>query len=106
MAAALTVASVGLSSCVGDLDVENINPQKTSTTEYDYILNKVYANLVLTGQKGPDGEGDLDDIDEGKSYVMSKDGNPGPWTTKLYNHLRAIQLGDEPDTHNWVTVLD
>ncbi|MGM9803498.1 MAG: branched-chain amino acid aminotransferase [Muribaculaceae bacterium] len=48
----------------------------------------------------------VDDIDEGKSYVMSKDGNPGPWTTKLYNRLRAIQLGDEPDTHNWVTVLD
>ena len=48
----------------------------------------------------------VDDIDEGKSYVMSKDGNPGPWPTKLYNHLRAIQLGDEPDTHNWVTVLD
>lgn len=48
----------------------------------------------------------VDDIDEGKSYVMSKDGNPGPLTTKLYNHLRAIQLGDEPDTHNWVTVLD
>ena len=48
----------------------------------------------------------VDDIDEGKSYVMSKDGNPGPWTTKLYNHLRAIQLGDEADTHNWVTVLD
>ena len=48
----------------------------------------------------------VDDIDEGKTYVMSKDGNPGPWTTKLYNHLRAIQLGDEADTHNWVTVLD
>lgn len=48
----------------------------------------------------------VDDIDVGKTYVMSKDGNPGPWTTKLYNHLRAIQLGDEADTHNWVTVLD
>ena len=48
----------------------------------------------------------VDDIDNGKSYIMSKDGNPGPWTTKLYNTLRAIQLGDEPDVHNWVTVLD
>lgn len=47
----------------------------------------------------------IDDIDEGKSYVISKDGNPGPWTTKLYNRLRAIQLGDEPDTHDWVTIL-
>ena len=48
----------------------------------------------------------VDDIDNGKSYIMSKDGNPGPWTTKLYNTLRAIQLGDEPDVHNWVTVID
>ena len=48
----------------------------------------------------------IDDIDNGKSYIMSKDGNPGPWTTKLYNRLRAIQLGDEPDIHNWVTVLE
>ncbi len=49
---------------------------------------------------------EIDDIDEKKKYVISKDGNPGPVTTKLYNHLRAIQLGDEPDTHGWVTVLD
>ena len=47
---------------------------------------------------------EVDDIDEGKKYVIAKDGQPGPVTTKLYNHLRAIQLGDEPDTHNWVTI--
>lgn len=48
----------------------------------------------------------IDDIDESKSYVISKDGNAGPISTKLYNKLRAIQLGDEPDTHGWVTILD
>ncbi len=48
----------------------------------------------------------IDDLENNKSYVISKDGKPGPISTKLYNHLRAIQLGDEPDTHNWVTVLD
>lgn len=48
----------------------------------------------------------VDDPANGVSYVFSKDGEPGPWTTKLYNKLRAIQLGDEPDTHGWVTVLD
>ena len=48
----------------------------------------------------------VDDIDNGVSYIISKDGNPGPWTTKLYNQLRAIQLGDVPDTHGWVTVLE
>ena len=50
--------------------------------------------------------GKIDDLETGKSYVISKDGKPGPISTKLYNHLRGIQLGDEPDTHGWVTVLD
>jgi branched-chain amino acid aminotransferase len=48
----------------------------------------------------------VDDLDENKSYVISKDGNAGPISTKLYNKLRSIQLGDEPDTHDWVTVLE
>ncbi len=48
----------------------------------------------------------IDDLEMGKSYVISKDGKPGPLSTKLYHALRAIQLGEAPDTHNWVTVLD
>ena len=48
----------------------------------------------------------VDDIDEGKSYVFSKDGRPGPVCKRLYNKLRAIQYGDEPDTHGWITYVD
>ena len=48
----------------------------------------------------------VDDIDEGKSYVFSKDGRPGPVCERLYNKLRAIQYGDEPDTHGWITSVD
>ena len=48
----------------------------------------------------------IDDYDEKKSYVFSKDGKPGPISEKLYKKLRAIQYGDEPDTHNWVTVIE
>ncbi len=48
----------------------------------------------------------VDDLDENKSYIISKDGKAGPWSTKLYEKLRGIQLGDEPDTHGWNTVLD
>jgi len=47
----------------------------------------------------------IDDIDTGKQYVIAPDGQPGPVTTKLYNTLRGIQLGDLPDTHGWNTVL-
>ena len=48
----------------------------------------------------------IDDLEMGKSYVMSKDGKPGPVCTKLYEKLRAIQYGDAPDLYGWVTVLD
>jgi branched-chain amino acid aminotransferase len=48
----------------------------------------------------------IDDLEMNKSYVISKDGKPGPISKKLYDKLRAIQYGDEPDTHGWVTVID
>mgnify|MGYP002617303990 CR=1 FL=1 len=48
----------------------------------------------------------IDDLENGKSYVISKDGKPGPVCTKLYNKLRGIQYGDEPDTHGWVTIVE
>ena len=48
----------------------------------------------------------IDDLETGKSYVFAKDGTPGPVCTKLYEHLRAIQYGNEPDKYGWVTVLD
>lgn len=48
----------------------------------------------------------VDDVEENKSYVFSKDGEAGKTSTRLYNKLIAIQNGDEPDTHNWVTILE
>ncbi|MBE6287123.1 MAG: branched-chain amino acid aminotransferase [Mediterranea massiliensis] len=48
----------------------------------------------------------IDDPENGHSYVIAKDGKPGPLSTKLYNKLRAIQYGDEPDIHGWVTIVE
>lgn len=50
--------------------------------------------------------GEIDDLDTGKKYVISRDGQPGPVTTALYNKLRAIQLGEEEDIHGWNTIID
>ena len=47
----------------------------------------------------------IDDLENKKSYVISKDGKPGPISTQLYNKLRGIQYGTEPDIHNWTTVI-
>jgi len=47
----------------------------------------------------------IDDPETGKSYVFSKDGKPGPISTKLFNKLIAIQYGIEPDTHGWTRIV-
>lgn len=49
---------------------------------------------------------EIHDIDTGKKYIIAPDNQPGPVTTALYNRLRAIQLGDVEDTHNWVTIVE
>jgi branched-chain amino acid aminotransferase len=50
--------------------------------------------------------GQIDDVETGTSFVYSKDGKPGVVCEKLYNKLRAIQYGDEPDTYGWNTIID
>ena len=50
--------------------------------------------------------GEIYDEGMNKTYVISKDGNPGPVTTELYNRLRGIQLGELPDTHNWTMIIE
>lgn len=49
--------------------------------------------------------GCIDDADTGKSYVFSKDGEPGAVCQKLYQTLRAIQYGELPDPYGWTTIL-
>lgn len=48
----------------------------------------------------------IDDLTENKTYEFSKDGRAGVISEKLYKKLRAIQYGDEPDVHGWVTVVE
>jgi branched-chain amino acid aminotransferase len=47
----------------------------------------------------------IDDLDEGKQYIISKDGSAGAVCTKLYNRLRAIQYGEEADEFGWTTII-
>ncbi len=50
--------------------------------------------------------GEIDDLDNGKKYIYSENGEAGPWSVKLYEKLRGIQYGEEPDTHNWCEIID
>lgn len=48
----------------------------------------------------------IDDLEENKTYSFVKDGQAGPISTLLYNKLKAIQYGNEPDTHKWITIVE
>lgn len=48
----------------------------------------------------------IDDPEKNRSYIISKDGKSGKICTQLYNKLRAIQYGDEPDKYGWVTIVE
>ena len=50
--------------------------------------------------------GEIHDLDLDKKYIISKNGEPGPVVTALYNKLRGIQLGEEEDIHGWNTVVE
>ncbi len=39
-------------------------------------------------------------------YEFCKDGKPGPVSTKLYERLVGIQLGDQEDTHGWNMIIE
>lgn len=50
--------------------------------------------------------GEIDDLDTGKKYIVSKNGEPGPITTRLYETLNGIRLGEVEDKHGWCTIVE
>ncbi|MBR1481151.1 MAG: RagB/SusD family nutrient uptake outer membrane protein [Paludibacteraceae bacterium] len=63
---AVSLLAVGLlASC--SLDREPHDPMTVTKFDQDAVFAKIYATFGTTGQKGPDGSGDVDGIDEGTS---------------------------------------
>ena len=68
------ILALSLSACMKDLDQEPIDPDSftekdvfKNPTEAKNALAKIYAAMAVTGQKGPSGDGDLANVDEGSS---------------------------------------
>lgn len=67
---ALAVVALGVASCVQDLNTTPIDKNSTTGFNQDALFSKIYSTLALTGQTGPAGSGDVDDIDEGWSGLF------------------------------------
>ncbi|MDL2213025.1 RagB/SusD family nutrient uptake outer membrane protein [Bacteroides sp. OttesenSCG-928-E20] len=63
--AAAMVLSLGMSSCIGDLDVTPINPSTNMTVNIEALFNKCYANMAMAGNGGANGDCDIDGLDGG-----------------------------------------
>lgn len=57
--AAMAFLTMGMVSCADDLNISPIDPQTSSSYKVEELLAKEYGTLGLTGQKGPDGNGDI-----------------------------------------------
>ncbi len=67
--------ALGMSSCVGDLDLLPIDPNQMTADKFaenpsEYIMQvmgKCYSGLAVSGQTGPDGDSDISGLDGGTS---------------------------------------
>ncbi|MEL6655972.1 MAG: RagB/SusD family nutrient uptake outer membrane protein [Bacteroidota bacterium] len=66
-----------MTSCFSDLDVEPIDPDEQTANvvysdpgSYRQVMAKLYAGLAVSGQEGPAGQPDIQDIDEGFSTYL------------------------------------
>ena len=71
----VAVAALMLASCTKDLDRQPFYDVTSAVvykdlTGYKQVLAKAYAGLSLTGNSGPDGNGDISGIDEGFSSYL------------------------------------
>jgi len=70
--AAVILSTMFVTACIKDLDTIPLDPDVLTAEKiyaeynnYEKVLAKVYAGLAVSGQRGPDGAGDLSGLDEG-----------------------------------------
>lgn len=102
------ISSLALTSCLNDLDQVPIDPDSfteqnvfASPQEAKGALAKLYASLALTGQKGPAGEPDIINVDEGSTQFSRMYFYMQELTTD--NAILAWSDPGAPDFHqmNW-----
>ena len=79
--AAALLLTAGFTSCVGDLDVEPIDPGLQSSIDAEQLFNKCYANFAVAGNGGANGDSDVDGIDGGTSGLFRQMWNSNELTT-------------------------
>lgn len=75
------VLAMGMSSCVGDLDVTPKDPSTNMTADANALFTKCYANMAMAGQGGANGDCDIDGLDGGTTGFVRQLFNANELTT-------------------------
>ena len=68
--ATFMMLALGATSCIGDLDVDPIDPNIDTNVDLNGLFNKCYANMALAGNGGANGDCDIDGLDGGTTGFM------------------------------------
>ena len=79
--AAALLLSLGMSSCVGDLDVDPIDPSTRMNVDAASVYNKCFANMGVAGNGGANGDCDIDGLDGGTTGFVRQLWNANELTT-------------------------
>ena len=60
--ATFMMLALGATSCIGDLDVDPIDPNIDTNVDLNGLFNKCYANMALAGNGGANGDCDIDGL--------------------------------------------
>lgn len=95
-----SITNMSLRTLAADMGLK-VERRQITVDELDHISEAAACGTAAVCSP----VGKIHDLDSGIVYVIAKDGKPGPVTTALYNTLRAIQYGEQEDTHGWCMVL-
>lgn len=73
--------TLGMGSCINDLDVTPIDPSTNMTPDFEAIFTKCYANLAMAGNGGANGDCDVDGLDGGTTGLVRQLFNAQELTT-------------------------
>lgn len=106
----ITPASESILPSITNMSLRKLAEELGMTVERRHVPYEELETFEETGNCGTAAVispiGEIHDLDNGKVFIYCPDGTPGPKSTMLYNKLRGIQLGEEPDTNGWCEIIE
>lgn len=106
----ITPASESILPSITNMSLRKLAEELGMTVERRHVPYEELGTFEETGNCGTAAVispiGEIHDLDNGNVFTYCPDGKPGPKSTMLYNKLRGIQLGEEPDTNGWCEIIE